>query len=332
MASTQDKSCASANRMLSHVVDNALTRKETFQRQELDPKPFLMALQDEGSFLVALEEERRLQRRQRRQRREELKSSLRLKKQVSFGKVETKNIPARVVASPEEGEQALTASAGEMGGSLNGAVVSASDMLSELMVSYLNPATVCECLAMLVCREETAKRRQRRRKRPKLKQQLYTAQERKEAIVDILRPLAITLPAIAAERAYFYGDLGPRKAEKTGEENSTLSSDTPGMCSLGSSHDEGCDNGCPLCDTIFSQNHSQFRCPHCSQCLHNGCVADWMGVRKHQKCPCCRKEIISDEMILESVQMVRSTKSLMEHLNLKEPTVPSGRLVEDQRV
>jgi hypothetical protein len=67
------------------------------------------------------------------------------------------------------------------------------------------------------------------------------------------------------------------------------------------------DSKCPICRSRFTdaQKRPQLHCPHCSNRLHNDCVVAWLEHQNNQKCPCCREELISEEMIVKAVNKVR---------------------------
>ena len=78
---------------------------------------------------------------------------------------------------------------------------------------------------------------------------------------------------------------------------------------------------CPLCsvhlDHATQANDdappAQIHCPHCHQRMHRDCLVDWLKHLNHQKCPCCRGELISDQLLKQTVERNRQQRQQHGH-------------------
>ena len=80
---------------------------------------------------------------------------------------------------------------------------------------------------------------------------------------------------------------------------------------------------CPLCsvhlDHAIQANGgddpppAQIHCPHCHQRMHRDCLVDWLEHLNHQKCPCCRHELISNQLLKQTVERNRQQRQKHGH-------------------
>jgi len=194
-------------------------------------------------------------------------------------------------------------------------------------LDYLTFGTLCNCLSFLLF-QQVPHDFDRRSSRSRNKQ-LFTTDERRAAIESLLLPLAVVLPGVAA------GETNSQLDDDDEKKNSTENSEgyVPELCSFNTSFREerdprcptestckskksavsgltgsnGDDDNCAICMQNFGdpRDNLQFNCPNCAQRLHNECVVNWLELRNHQKCPCCRQELVSDDMIRKAVNKVR---------------------------